>query len=71
MKKIVDPVCHGIAIICFLIVAIVYFILPTVRDLVGNIISTICVCMIISQAADMVRIFTELSSHVSFMIAGK
>lgn len=71
MKKIVDPIFHGISIICFLTVAIIYFIMPTLRDLTGNIITTISICMIVSQAADLVRIFTEFSSHVSFMIAGK
>lgn len=69
MKKIIDPIFHGIAIICYLTVAIIYFVMPTLRDLTGNIISTISICLIISQAADMVRIFTEFSSHVSFMIA--
>lgn len=39
------------------------------RDLVGNIITTITVCLIVSQAANLVRIFTEFSSHVSFMMA--
>lgn len=39
------------------------------RDLVGNIVTSITVCLIISQAADLVRIFTEFSSHVSFVVA--
>lgn len=39
------------------------------RDLVGNIITTITICLIVSQAANLVRIFTEFSSHVSFMVA--
>lgn len=39
------------------------------RDLVGNIITTITLCLILSQAANLVRIFTEFSSHVSFMVA--
>lgn len=38
-------------------------------DLVGNIITTITICLIVSQAANLVRIFTEFSSHVSFMVA--
>lgn len=69
MRKILDPIFHAIAISCFLAVAIIYFVMPTLRDLIGNIISTISICMIVSQAADMVRIFTELTSHVSFIIA--
>ncbi|XP_072929915.1 probable G-protein coupled receptor Mth-like 5 isoform X2 [Epargyreus clarus] len=68
MKKILNPIFHAIAMILFLVVAIIYFVLPTLRDLAGNIITTINVCLIISQAADLVRIFTELSNHISFMI---
>ncbi|XP_038206468.1 probable G-protein coupled receptor Mth-like 5 [Zerene cesonia] len=68
MKKILNPIFHAIAMILFLTVAIIYFVLPTLRDLAGNIITTINVCLIVSQAADLVRIFTELSNHVSFMI---
>ncbi|CAH4036923.1 probable G-protein coupled receptor Mth-like 5 [Pieris brassicae] len=68
MKKILNPIFHAIAMILYLTVAIIYFVLPTLRDLAGNIITTINVCLIVSQAADFVRIFTELSNHVSFMV---
>lgn len=37
--------------------------------MVGNIITTITMCLIVSQAANLVRIFTEFSNHVSFMVA--
>ncbi|XP_073950460.1 G-protein coupled receptor Mth-like 5 [Choristoneura fumiferana] len=68
IKKIVNPLFHAISMILYLVVAIIYFVLPTLRDLAGNIITTINVCLIVSQAAGLVRIFTELSNHVSFMI---
>ncbi|CAH0728341.1 unnamed protein product, partial [Brenthis ino] len=68
MKKVLNPIFHAIAMILFLVIAIVYFVLPTLRDLAGNIITTINVCLIISQAADLVRIFTEYSNHISFMV---
>ncbi|XP_023940353.2 probable G-protein coupled receptor Mth-like 5 isoform X2 [Bicyclus anynana] len=68
MKKILNPVFHAIAMVLYLLVAIIYFVLPTLRDLAGNIITTINICLIVSQAADLVRIFTELSNHVSFMV---
>jgi len=42
---------------------------PFSRDLVGNIVTTIAMCLMVSQAADLVRIFTELTSHVSFIVA--
>lgn len=71
IERILNPLLHIIAIACLLTVSIVFFILPPLRDLVGNILSTISVCLIVSQIADMVCIFTELSSHVSFFIAGK
>jgi G protein-coupled receptor Mth (Methuselah protein) len=70
MRRIVNPVCHGLAIICYLIIAVVYFIMPELRDLVGNILTSISLCLIISQAADLVSIFTEFTSHVSFLVAG-
>lgn len=70
MRKVMNPLFHAISMILFLIVAIIYFVLPTLRDLAGNIITTISMCLIFAQAADLVRIFTELSNHVSFMIAG-
>lgn len=71
ISHVVDPLCHVLCIICFLAIAIVYFILPQLRDLVGNIITTITICLIVAQAADLVRTFTEFSSHVSFLVAGK
>lgn len=70
MKKVLNPTFHAIAMILYLLVAIIYFVLPTLRDLAGNIITTIMVSLIVSQAADLVRIFTELSNHISFMITG-
>lgn len=71
MKNVLNPTFHAIAMILYLIVAIIYFVLPTLRDLAGNIITTINICLIVSQASDLVRIFTEFRNHVSFMITGK
>ncbi|XP_075982911.1 G-protein coupled receptor Mth-like 5 [Anticarsia gemmatalis] len=68
MRKVLNPIFHAISMILFLLVAVIYFVLPTLRDLAGNIITTINMCLIVSQAADLVRIFTEFSNHVSFMI---
>lgn len=31
LRKIINPICHGIAMIILLLVAIVYFVLPTLR----------------------------------------
>lgn len=70
MQRILNPICRGLAIICYLIIAVVYFVMPQLRDLVGNILTSISLCLITSQAADLVRIFTEFTSHVSFLVAG-
>ena len=70
MQRILNPTCRGLAIICYLIIAVVYFVMPQLRDLVGNILTSISLCLITSQVADVVRIFTEFTSHVSFLIAG-
>ncbi|KAK7872660.1 hypothetical protein R5R35_002655 [Gryllus longicercus] len=69
MKRIVNPVCHGIAIACYLLVAVLYFVLPQLRDLVGNMLTTLAICLIVSQAADLVSIFTQYTNHVSFLVA--
>ncbi|KFB41309.1 AGAP004025-PA-like protein [Anopheles sinensis] len=69
LRKIINPICHGLAIVILLVVAIIYFVLPTLRDLVGNMVTTITLCLIVSQAAELVQIFTEFSNHVSFFIA--
>uniref|UniRef100_A0A1I8MXH1 G-protein coupled receptors family 2 profile 2 domain-containing protein n=1 Tax=Musca domestica TaxID=7370 RepID=A0A1I8MXH1_MUSDO len=69
MHKVLNPIFHVISLIILLIIAIVYFILPTLRDLVGNIVTTIAVCLMVSQVADLVRIFTEFTNHVSFIVA--
>ncbi|XP_014274413.1 probable G-protein coupled receptor Mth-like 5 [Halyomorpha halys] len=69
LRKILDPVFHIIAILCYVTVAIVHFVLPQLRDMVGNIITTMCVCLIVAQAADTCRIFTEFTSPVGFLVA--
>ncbi|KAJ8958742.1 hypothetical protein NQ318_016470, partial [Aromia moschata] len=68
MHNVISPLTHGITIICLLIIAIIYFVMPTLCDLSGNIITTICMCLIVSQIADMIRLLTVFKSHVSFFI---
>lgn len=70
MHNIINPITHGISMACFLAVAIIYFIMPTLRDLVGNIVTTISICHIISQAADTIRLLTVYTNHVSLIVAG-
>lgn len=31
LRKIVNPICHGISMIVLLVIAIIYFVLPTLR----------------------------------------
>lgn len=68
MHNIVNPITHGVSIICLLVVAIIYFVMPTLRDLTGNIITTICMCLIVSQTADMIRLLTVFKNHISLLI---
>lgn len=70
MRNIVNPITHFMAMICLLFVAIVYFVMPTLRDLVGNIVTTIALCLIVSQAADLIRLLTIFTNHVSLIITG-
>lgn len=71
VRKILDPILHVIAILCLLSVAIVYYVLPPLRDLVGNILTSIMICLIVSEAAELITIFTEFTNHISFIVAGK
>ncbi|XP_066245738.1 probable G-protein coupled receptor Mth-like 5 [Euwallacea similis] len=69
MHNIVSPVSHGITIICLLTISIIYFVMPTLRDLAGNIVTTMCLCLLVSQTADLVRLLTVFKSHISLLIA--
>ncbi|CAH1186213.1 unnamed protein product [Phyllotreta striolata] len=68
MHNVVNPITHALSIICLLLVAVIYFIMPTLRDLTGNIITTICMCLIVSQTADMIRLLTVFKNHISLLI---
>uniref|UniRef100_A0A0A9XMZ4 Putative G-protein coupled receptor Mth-like 5 n=3 Tax=Lygus hesperus TaxID=30085 RepID=A0A0A9XMZ4_LYGHE len=69
MRRIVDPTFHVISIFCYLTAAIIHFILPQLRDMMGNILSTMSVCLAISEAADMICIYTEFTSPSAFLTA--
>ncbi|KAJ8670442.1 hypothetical protein QAD02_001701 [Eretmocerus hayati] len=68
IKKALDPAFHAIAMVSYLIVAIIYFVLPQLRDLVGNIITSTMICLIVSQCASFINIFTEFGNHINFFI---
>lgn len=70
MKHAIDPAFHAVSMACYLIVAVVYFVLPQLRDLVGNIITSMTLCLMVNQCASTVRIFTEFGNHISFLVAG-
>lgn len=70
MHNVISPTVHSMSIACLLVTAIIYFVMPTLRDLTGNIVTTICLCLIVSQAADMIRLLTVFKSHISLLIAG-
>lgn len=71
MGHLVDPIFRAFTILSYLIVAIVYFVLPQLRDLVGNMITSMSLCLLTSQSAATVRIFTEYGNHISFLVAGE
>ncbi|XP_054264795.1 probable G-protein coupled receptor Mth-like 5 [Macrosteles quadrilineatus] len=69
LRRIIDPLCHGVSLACYVTVAVVHFVLPQLRDLVGNMVTTLCVCLAVTQVADTVRIFTEFTSPKVYLIA--
>lgn len=71
IKRALDPTFRAISIVCYVVIAVVYFVLPQLRDLVGNMITSIALCMICYQAASIVNIFIHFGNHVSFFIAGR
>jgi len=70
MRRIVNPACHAIAMACLLLVAVVHFVLPQLRDLIGNMVTTLAGCMIVARIANIVRIFVEYNGPVSYLTAG-
>lgn len=70
MRRVVNPACHAVAMVCLLLVAIVHFVLPQLRDLIGNMVTTLAGCMIVARAANVVRIFVEYNGPISYLIAG-
>ncbi|XP_060522858.1 probable G-protein coupled receptor Mth-like 5 [Cylas formicarius] len=68
MHNVVNPISHGITIIFLLMVAVIYFVMPTLRDLTGNIVTTMCMCLIVNQTADLIRLLTVFKSHISLFI---
>lgn len=71
MRKILNPIFHAIAILLFLAIAIIYFVLPPLRDLVGNILTSLMICLIIFEIGELITVFTRFTNHVSFLVAGK
>ncbi|XP_012272007.1 probable G-protein coupled receptor Mth-like 5 [Orussus abietinus] len=69
VTHVVDPTFRAIAMASYVAVAVVYFVLPQLRDLVGNIITSMSLCLVASQGAATVRIFTEYGNHISFVVA--
>ncbi|XP_071447322.1 probable G-protein coupled receptor Mth-like 5 [Hetaerina americana] len=69
LRMVVDPMLHALAIACLLVVAVAHFVMPQLRDLAGNIISSISVSLIVAYAANCVKIFQGFAQHVSFLAA--
>ncbi|XP_015518717.2 probable G-protein coupled receptor Mth-like 5 isoform X1 [Neodiprion lecontei] len=69
MRRVIDPSFRAISIACYLVVAIVYFVLPQLKNLIGNIVTSLMLCLVANHCAAMVRIFPEFGSHVNFLVA--
>lgn len=70
MRNVVNPTTHLINLICLIVISIIYFIMPTLRDLNGNILTTICLCLIVNQSCDLIRLLSVFKSHISLLITG-
>ena len=68
---LLDPIFHGVNMVLLLVTAIIYFVLPQLRDLLGNFVTSLSLCLIVVYAADLVRLYRGLSEHVSFLAAGR
>lgn len=71
IKKGIDPAFHALAVLSYLVVAIVYFVLPQLRDLTGNMVTSMMLCLIVNQCASFVKIFTDFGNHINFLLTGK
>ncbi|VVC26933.1 Methuselah ectodomain, domain 2,GPCR, family 2-like [Cinara cedri] len=69
MRRVVNPACQAIAMTCLLLVAVVHFVLPQLRDLIGNMVTTLAGCMIVARIANVVRIFVEYNGPISYLMA--
>lgn len=67
---ILNPVFHALSMTFLLATAVIYFIVPQLRDLLGNMVTTLSLCLVVVYAADLVRLFRGFSEHVSFLAAG-
>ncbi|XP_065206035.1 probable G-protein coupled receptor Mth-like 5 [Planococcus citri] len=67
IKRIINPVFHILSVILLLTVALIYFVLPQLCDLIGNIVTTIAVCLICIEVANIVHIFVEFHSEISYL----
>lgn len=71
IKKAIDPAFHAIAVVSYLVVAIVYFVLAQLRDLVGNMMTSMMLCLIVNQCTSFITLFKEFTNHINFFIIGK
>lgn len=71
IKKAIDPAFHAIAVVSYLVVAIVYFVLAQLRDLVGNMMTSMMLCLIVNQCFSFVTLFKEFTNHINFFVIGK
>ncbi|XP_011644378.1 probable G-protein coupled receptor Mth-like 5 [Pogonomyrmex barbatus] len=63
----INPVIATISIVCYLIISLIYSTLPQLCDLVGNIIVSICLCLVVNQITHYVRFMADLPTYSHFV----
>ncbi|XP_026685519.1 probable G-protein coupled receptor Mth-like 5 [Diaphorina citri] len=59
IKQMVDPAFRLLSIFLLLVIVVTYFGISQLRDVVGNIIATMSICLICAYVSDLVRIYSE------------
>lgn len=71
IRRIINPIFHILSVMCLITVAVIYFVLPQLCDLIGNIVTTIAVCLICIEVANIIHIFVEFHSDISYLTVGE
>uniref|UniRef100_A0A8D8R3J5 Probable G-protein coupled receptor Mth-like 5 n=1 Tax=Cacopsylla melanoneura TaxID=428564 RepID=A0A8D8R3J5_9HEMI len=68
LKRMVDPALRLLSILLLLIIVVTYLVISQLRDVVGNMVATLCMCLICAYASDIARIYTEEMTDSDFYL---